>query len=163
LNPDACSCATASACVRLVTSGTVEVVGPFDTLSVIFVPGAWNVSAAGLWSTTVPFGSFESTSALATAKPRASRVEFAVSNVWPTTFGTPTGCGPFETLSVTVEPSSTDAPAFGVCETTSPSGWLESTRWVLPFSFASWRSESARSTCSPTTLGTEVFGGPVDT
>jgi len=37
--PEARSCATASACERLVTSGTVEVVGPFDTLSVIVAPG----------------------------------------------------------------------------------------------------------------------------
>ena len=68
-------------CARLVTSGTVAVVGPFETLSVIVVRGAWNVSGAGLWSMTMPFGSSDSTSFLNTANPRASRVEFADSNV----------------------------------------------------------------------------------
>ena len=37
--PDAFSCACASLCDKLVTSGTVDVVGPFDTCRLIFVPG----------------------------------------------------------------------------------------------------------------------------
>src|ERR671923_2365413 len=121
--PDARSCACASLCERLVTSGTVDVVGPFETRSVIVVPGAWNVPASGLWSTTVPAGSLESTSGpRATANPLACRVELAVSKLDPITFGAATGRGPLDTRSVTLEPSATDAPALGTCETTSPSG-----------------------------------------
>ena len=52
------------------TSGTVDIFGPFETLSVIVEP-CWCAAAGGLWSTTMPFGSVESTSRRATAKPGA--------------------------------------------------------------------------------------------
>ena len=52
LNPDARSCVIASACEMLVTSGTVEVVGPFETVSVIVAPGGWYVPPSGLWAMT---------------------------------------------------------------------------------------------------------------
>ena len=71
--------------------------------------------------------------------------------------------GPFETFSVMLVPSATEAPAFGDWEITWPCGLAESTVTCRPLSFASCRSDKARAICSPTTLGTAVFGGPVDT
>ena len=59
-----------------------------------------------------------------------------------------------------VEPCTTDAPAVGRCDTISPWGWFESTSMLWPLRFAFWRSASAWSSFSPTTLGTSVFGGP---
>ena len=106
--PDALSCATASFCERLVTVGTIEVFGPLETLSLIVVPGGWDVPGPGSSPTTVFLGSLASTSTRATAKPFASSVEFALSKLKPITFGTAIGFGPFETRSVTRDPSSTD-------------------------------------------------------
>src|SRR6266550_5262831 len=60
--PEAFSVAWASLCERLVTSGTVEVVGPFDTITVIVVRGGWRVPTPGLVSTTVSFGASDFTS-----------------------------------------------------------------------------------------------------
>ena len=102
--PEAFRVAWASFCESVVTSGTVEVVGPLDTWRVIVVPGGWSVPTPGLVLTTVSFGSSDFTASRRTAKPRPSRVEFADSNVEPITFGIATGCGPFETLSLTSVP-----------------------------------------------------------
>src|SRR6476620_10384999 len=136
--PDAFRVAWASFCESVVTSGTVEVVGPLDTWSVIVAPGGWNVPTPGIVLTTVSFGASDLTASRLTAKPSPSKVEFADSNVEPITFGIATGFGPFETLSVTTVPCFTDAPAVG-----------------------DW--ESAWSRGSPTTLGTSVLGGPSET
>src|SRR5258705_4765836 len=124
----------------LVTSGTVDVVGPLDTLSVIVLAGGWYVPASGLCAMTVSFGWSDSTSLRLTANPRPSNAELALSNVDPTTFGTITGFGPLETLSVTVWPCSTDAPAVGRCEITSSCGALASTLTIFGFRFARRRS-----------------------
>jgi hypothetical protein len=39
-----------------VTSGTVEVAGPFETVRLTFVFGGWNVPGPGLIPITVSFG-----------------------------------------------------------------------------------------------------------
>src|SRR6266550_2376410 len=161
--PEALSVACASFCVSVVTSGTVEVVGPFDTMTVIVVPGGWSVPGPGLVLTTVSFGASDFTSLRKTANPLPRRIEFAESNVEPTTFGTAIGFGPFETLRLTCVPCFTDKPAVGDCEITCPWGLSDSVGMALPFSFASWRSDSALSSGSPTTLGTSVLGGPSET
>src|SRR5204863_53677 len=59
---------------------------------------------------TVFFGWSDLTSVRATAKPFASRDEFALSKLEPITLGTATGFGPLETRTVTVDPCCTDAP-----------------------------------------------------
>src|SRR5205809_1579898 len=101
-NPEARSCCTASACARVVTSGTLVVCGPLETRKAMVAPGTWYVPASGLWLTTVPFGSSDSTSApRATAKPLACRMLEALANDDPMTVGTLIGCGPLETLPVT--------------------------------------------------------------
>src|SRR5262249_51705933 len=81
LKPEAVRFATASAWDRLVTSGTVEVVGPRETVSVIVVPGGWYVPASGLCATTVSFGALLSTSLRLTAKPAPRSAELALSKV----------------------------------------------------------------------------------
>ena len=51
----------------------------------------------------------------------------AWASVIPMTGGTLTvGLGPLLTWNVTVEPSTTSRPGFGLCDTTSPAGLSES-------------------------------------
>src|SRR6266567_7105571 len=162
-NPEALSCACASLCDWLVTSGTVEVAGPCETVRLIVVFGGWNEPGPGLMPMTVSFGWSDFTSVRDTAKPFASRVEFAVSKLDPMTFGTATGVGPFETLRRTRESCSTETPAIGDCETTSPCGLSDSTVTVLHLRLAAWSAAKASSSFLPTTSGTWVFGAPVET
>src|SRR5204862_2901453 len=103
------------------------VFGPFETLSLIVEPFGWNEPADGFSPTTVSFGSFESTSVRATAKPEACSSELACSNGSPITDGTPTGATPFETLIRTTVPWTTFEPAFGNWPVTSPDGLSE---WI---------------------------------
>jgi hypothetical protein len=78
----------------LVTSGTLEVFGPFETLSSIVAPfWAWPL---GLWSTTVSFGWLLSTSVRLTPNPCCWSVALAWSKVRPITDGTSTWAGPDE-------------------------------------------------------------------
>jgi len=137
-NPEALSCACASLCDRLVTSGTVEVAGPCDTVRLIVVFGGWNVPGLGLMPMTVSFGWSDLTSVRDTAKPFASSVEFAVSKLEPMTLGTATGVGPFETSRRTREACATDAPAVGDCEITSPCGLSDLTVTVFHLRLAAW-------------------------
>ena len=121
------------------------------------------VPAAGFWPTTVPAAAGSSTSSRATAKPAPWSEDWALSNADPITFGTVTGFGPFETLTRTVEPSISSVPAFGAVASTVLTGWSELTETTLAFSPALTRSETAWSLLWPTTSGTLVFGGPVET
>src|SRR4029077_18612034 len=54
--PEALSCAWASFCESVVTSGTVDVVGPLATVRVMIAPGGCRVPALGVMSMTVSFG-----------------------------------------------------------------------------------------------------------
>ena len=56
LKPEAFSWACASFCEMLVTSGTIDVVGPFETVSLIFVFGGCSVPGPGSIPMTVFFG-----------------------------------------------------------------------------------------------------------
>jgi hypothetical protein len=86
-----------------------------------------------------------------------------VSKLEPITLGTAIGFGPFETFSLTRDSCATDAPGVGDCAITWPDGLSDSVGTAVPFSFASCSAESASSNCLPTTFGTSVFGGPVET
>src|SRR5205085_2773759 len=61
LKPDACSSLCAVFWSWLVTSGTVEVFGPLDTLSVMVVPAGSDAPALGVGAMTVAFGGFDGT------------------------------------------------------------------------------------------------------
>src|SRR5262249_61365816 len=113
LKPALLSVSLADVSSSLVTSGTVDSFGPFETLSVIVELGA--AVPVGCWSMTVSFGWLLSTFLRATAKPAFCSVALAWSNRRPTTYGTPTGFGPLDTLICTLEPLSTIVPACGNC------------------------------------------------
>ena len=98
----------------------------------------------------------------ATANPSPCSWLLALAKVEPITFGTATGCGPFDTFRCTTEPWSTEAPPFGVWSITVPLSRSELTCVIFHFSFASARRARASLEPSPMTFGTVVFGGPVD-
>ncbi len=125
LKPEFRNVAIASAREKLVTSGTDDSVGPLETNNVTVEPGAISEFAGGSIWTTIPFGSFESTSRRATAKPAPWSAPAADSNGDPTTGGTPTGFGPCETLIRTCSPFSSRAPAFGNWPVTMPESFAE--------------------------------------
>ena len=75
------------------------------------------------------------------------------------TEGTRTSPGPFETSSVTTEPTSASSPGLGSCSTTWSNGWLLRTR-VCRTSKPD-RSSSARAeiSCLPVARGTSRVSG----
>ena len=163
LKPDALRSFVACDSSSLVTSGTADVVGPLDTFSVTVAPFPANEFPAGLWSTTVPFGWFESTSTRDTLKPAACSSELAESNDWPITGGTPIGFGPLETLMRTFVPWTTCVPPGGSCAITCPCGLSELIVCGSAFRCASVSAATASVDCSPTTDGTADFGLPLET
>src|SRR5207244_8214791 len=161
--PEFRSVATAEARSKLVTSGTAAVVGPFETPSVTVDPRGCSVFAPGSIPTTVPFGSFESTSRFATANPAACSWDAACSYGRPSTDGTATGLTPCEMLILTVVPWTTFEPGFGASAITVPAGsdeWI-STGWNFSPTDASAAAASADDL--PRTSGPVVLGFPVDT
>src|SRR5580765_4399681 len=98
LKPESCRDCSAEARSRLVTSGTVDVFGPFDTVTLTVAPFPADWPADGSWLITLFAGSFESTNVGLTLKPSARSTDVAVASGWPTTVGTETGVGPFDTL-----------------------------------------------------------------
>ena len=121
------------------------------------------VPAAGVCPTTMPAAAASSTSSRATPNPMPWSADWALSNALPTTFGTVTGSGPFETLIRTVESTISSVPAFGACASTSFTGCNELTATTFAFSLAPTMSATASSRLLPTTSGTRVFGFPVET
>ena len=59
--PDACNVCSAEPTSRLVTSGTVEVFGPFETVSLTVEPFPADPPPTGSWPITVFFGWLSST------------------------------------------------------------------------------------------------------
>ena len=57
-----------------------------------------------------------------TVSPAPVMAVEAAACVRPTTFGTVTGCGPWDTVKATAAPGSAEPPAEGVCEMTLPEG-----------------------------------------
>ncbi len=134
-----------------------------ETNNVTVEPGAINEFAGGSIWTTIPFGSFDSTSRRATAKPAPWSAPAADSNGDPTTGGTPIGFGPCETLIRTFSPFSSRAPAFGNWPVTVPESFAEWTEWMSAFNPCSVSAATASVACFPTTFGTETFGLPLET
>ena len=163
LKPELRSVAIASARLKLVTSGTADSFGPFDTKTVIVAPFEASVFAGGSIWTTTPFGSFDSTSRRATAKPAPWSVPAACSYGTPTTGGTAMGFGPCETLIRTVSPLTSRVPAFGNWPVTVPDSLSELIRCTLAFSPRSVSAATASVACWPITPGTVTFGLPLDT
>src|SRR5919201_1553396 len=126
LKPAASSVSRADCSSWLVTSGTVMLVGPFETLSVIVEPGG--AEPLGSSFTTVFFGCSLWTSCRATAKPAFWSSELARSNCMPTTFGTVTAAGPLDTLILTRLFLTTVVPPTGDCAVTVPTALFEGTR-----------------------------------
>ena len=81
----------------------------------------------------------------------------------PTTFGTSTGFGPFETLIRTCVPSTTTVPGWSDCAVTVPSSRSEFTSETWTLRPAAVSSRTAESRSCPTTVGTVTFGRPDDT
>ena len=80
----------------------------------------------------------------------------------PTTDGTATGFGPFETLIRTFEPATSTVPGCGSCAVTVSAGWAEltPTARVEP---ALRQLRDGFVGVLPTTSGTVTFGFPVET
>ena len=74
------------------------------------------------------------------------------------------GAGPLDTITCTVEPFCTLAPALGLVPITLPAGTEAELCWVLVTlkpAWPSWFEAVARS--SPPTSGTGISGSPVET
>ena len=163
LKPEASSVDRAVASSDDVTSGIDVVVGPFETVSVTVEPLAASELPFGSWPTTTSFGWSSSTSRRATAKPAPWSCDAAWSYRSPTTDGTATGFGPFETLMRTVEPSITTVPPLGACAVTIPGSSSEETSTTFGSSPAFVSASTASSRRAPTTSGTFTFAFPVET
>src|SRR5665647_186141 len=98
-----------------------------------------------------------------TLKPCAWRSELAVAIGSPTTLGTDTGVGPFDTLKCTTDPSGCFVPAGGSCAVTSPAGFVDGTWSTAAFRCASLSAPTASVDCFPTREGTSTFGTPEET
>ena len=161
LKPALSSVERAESSSWLVTSGTVDSFGPFETLSWIVEP--FGALPLGLWSTTMPFAWSLSTSLRDTVKPWFCSARFAWSNGRPTTEGTVTLAGPLETLMRTLLPFSTTLPAGGSCAVTVPVGLLDGTSKACGSRPALASVVSAASRERPTTLGTSTVSFPFET
>ena len=164
LKPAPSSVSVALVSSRFDTSGTAEDDGPVDTCNVTVDPfGAGTLPPGSCPTTTPAAASFDDTSFLEATKPAAPSTVTAESYGRPTTFGTSTDFGPFETLIRTTVPSSTVSPALGSWAVTVPSSLSELTSTTLAFRPASAIACTASSRPLPRTSGTGVFRFPSDT
>src|SRR5215471_3624575 len=161
--PDAWSVCSAAGRSRLETSGTIDVFGPFETVRLTTEPLPADVPADGLWSMTVFAGWLFETNCDCTLKPAAWSCELAWSRATPITYGTETGCGPFETLKCTSLPTVTFVPGFGSCASTRPAVWFDGTSSTFGFSPSFVSADAAAVEVEPTRFGTVAFGSPVET
>ena len=95
-------------------------------------------------------------------KPAAWSVAVAWSSGLPTTLGTATGAGPFETLIRTELPTTSFVPAFGSCAVTWFAGVFELTPCTSGFRCSAFSWLTASDSCWPTSVGTATFGFPVE-
>src|SRR5215211_2362243 len=163
LNPASWSWAVADSSSWLVTSGTDTVAGPLETCRVTVEPRGAVSPSPGSWPTTTSAGCDDSTSSRATWNPDASRLARACSYGTPSTPGTVSGFGPLDTLMRIAVPSSTCSSALMLCAVTWFTGAPELMKTTFGSSFASFSVATAASTDVPTTSGTVVIGGPVET
>ena len=138
------------------TSGTVTALAPLEAVSATDEPSFKRVPLLGSCERTKP--AFFSEKALVTfaLKPAAVRWAIAADSVSPTTSGTVSRGGPFETASRTVSPSSSFEPGSGLWPRTIPCGFELSRGAVTGSSPASRTAASALSCRKPTTAGTEL-------
>ena len=135
------------------TFGTSTWPVPFETWIVTVSPSAACAPAAGFCETTVPGSRSEKTSSVSTSKPALTSRSRASASPRPTAFGTAVVPVPLETRIVTVDPSSTSAPAVGLCAKTRPSGWSLSSVTTSEPRFASSSRAIASSTVRPSSAG----------
>src|SRR5919202_6533452 len=119
----------------------------------------------GSWSSTIPFrlGSFVSWGTTFTLKPDCLRIEEAVFWSSVVTSGTAVVFGPFDTVSVTVEPLGANVLPFGSWSVTVPEGSFESLSTRSTRKPFAWSSELACAKGMPTTGGTATGAGPLET
>ena len=144
-----------------VTSGTVTLVMPLLTYSVMVSPDPAFVPAFGAWRTTVPISLSLSTRSVTTSKPACSSDAWASSMASPTTLGTVTSAGPDDTSTVTAESLASSVPA---------SGWVPMTTPICTVSLAcvrcvglrpaSLRVLRAAGASKPATSGTAIMSEP---
>ena len=88
-------------------------------------------------------------------------VRLAALSLSPTTEGTVALPGPWETVSVTVEPASTLALPGGCCPITVPAFWLAVTSSTCTANPSFWSTVRAVLSVFPVTVGTTRFSGRV--
>ena len=160
----------AAAWVIRTTLGTHVMEGPMETLNETAVPCATDAPAAGDVLITSPAGTvvlllFVTPPAVS---PAAAIAALAFAVVMPDTSGTVTigiGWGPWEITRFTAVPCSTAAPAAGDVLITLPDATVLLYAWVMVpvVRLADVRALSASAWVIPTTLGTHVIGGPMET
>ena len=141
-----------------------------ETLNETAVPCATDVPAAGVVLITSPAGTvvlwlFVTPPAV---RPAAVTAALAFAVVMPDTLGTvtmTTGWGPWDTVRFTAVPVATAAPAAGDELITLPDATvlLYASVMVPVVRLADVRALLAADWVMPTTLGTHVIGGPMET
>ncbi len=151
---------SASARLRPTTSGTVVRPRPFETSIVTVSPFCAFVPGCGLCATTIPRFFFAKTCRSSGTSPAETRRCFALS-VWrPTTSGTRSRAGAFETAIWTRSPFSSFVPACGSWPKTVPRGRSLARRRTRATRPRSLRRLTASGSCNPTTRGTLTLSPP---
>ena len=152
------------------TLGTDTIWGPMETLNETAVPCATDAPAAGVVLITSPAGTvvllvFVTPPAV---RPAAVTAVLAFAVVMPDTSGTvimTTGWGPWDIVRFTAVPVATAAPAAGDELITLPDAMVLLYAWVMApvVRPADVRALPAAAWDIPTTLGTYVIWGPMET
>ena len=158
VSPAALSCCSAASRCSPTTFGTATPSAPCETVNVTVACLVSEVPASGSVEITSPDATVSENACLTlTAKPAARTASSASACDLPTTAGTGALPRPEETVSVTVEPFLTRAPAAGSCESTSSRGALSSVTALNATSRPRRCSASEASPAlSPVTLGTST-------
>jgi hypothetical protein len=157
----------AAAWVSPTTFGTDTCAVPVETTMFTDEPTFTLVPAVGLSLITFPEATvlLEAVVTVPSTKPAPVIAVVAAAWVSPTTFGTETFAGPLETTMFTAEPAFTLVPAVGLSLITFPEATvlLEAVVTVPSTKPAPVIAVVAAACVSPTTFGTETFGGPLET
>src|SRR5947208_2286935 len=157
----------AAACVWPTTFGTAICAGPLETTRLTGEPLATFVPAGGLSLMTLPAATvlLDCIVTAPTVRPAPVMALAAAACVWPTTFGTAICAGPLETTRLTGEPLATFVPAGGLSLMTLPEATvlldcIVTAPTVRP---APVRALAAAACVWPTTFGTAICAGPLET
>src|SRR5205823_1183324 len=141
--------------------------GPIETTRLTAEPLATLVPAVGLSLMTLPAATvlLDCIVTAPTVRPAPVMALVAADCVWPTTFGTATCVGPLETTRLTAEPLATLVPAVGLSLMTLPAATvlldcIVTAPRVRP---APVMALVAAACVWPTTLGTAICAGPLET